>query len=77
VLGGVLPLLLAVALIPLLPESPRWQIRRQLPQAVIAKNVSAITGERYTDTHFWLDEPAAGAKGSISQLFAGRQLAIT
>jgi AAHS family 4-hydroxybenzoate transporter-like MFS transporter len=30
VLGGVLPLLLAVALIPLLPESPRWQIRRQL-----------------------------------------------
>ncbi|MBZ7349065.1 aromatic acid/H+ symport family MFS transporter [Klebsiella michiganensis] len=77
VLGGVLPLLLAVALIPLLPESPRWQIRRQLPQAVIAKNVSAITGERYTDTHFWLDEPAAGAKGSISQLFTGRQLAIT
>ncbi len=74
VLGGVLPLLLAVALIPLLPESPRWQIRRQLPQAVIAKNVSAITGERYTDTHFWLDEPAAGAKGSISQLFTGRQL---
>lgn len=65
------------ALIPLLPESPRWQIRRQLPQAVIAKNVSAITGERYTDTHFWLDEPAAGAKGSISQLFTGRQLAIT
>ena len=55
VLGGVLPLLLAV----------------------IAKNVSAITGERYTDTHFWLDEPAAGAKGSISQLFTGRQLAIT
>jgi AAHS family 4-hydroxybenzoate transporter-like MFS transporter len=44
---------------------------------VIAKNVSAITGERYTDTHFWLDEPAAGAKGSISQLFTGRQLAIT
>lgn len=77
VLGGVLPLLLAVALIPLLPESPRWQIRRQLPQAVIAKNVSAITGERYTDTHFWLDEPAAGAKGSISQLFTGRQLAVT
>ena len=77
VLGGVLPLLLAVALIPLLPESPRWQIRRQLLQAVIAKNVSAITGERYTDTHFWLDEPAAGAKSSISQLFTGRQLAIT
>lgn len=77
VLGGVLPLMLAVALIPLLPESPRWQIRRQLPQALIAKNVGAITGERYTDTHFWLDEPAASAKGSIRQLFAGRQLPIT
>ena len=77
VLGGVLPLMLAAALIPLLPESPRWQIRRQLPQAMIAKTVGAITGERYTDTHFWLDEPAAGAKGSIRQLFAGRQLPIT
>ncbi|VUS66090.1 MFS transporter [Klebsiella spallanzanii] len=77
VLGGVLPLMLAVALVPLLPESPRWQIRRQLPQAVIARTVGAITGERYTDTHFWLDEPAAGAKGSIRQLFAGRQLPIT
>lgn len=69
--------MLAAALIPLLPESPRWQIRRQLPQAMIAKTVGAITGERYTDTHFWLDEPAAGAKGSIRQLFAGRQLPIT
>ena len=61
VLGGVLPLILAVALVPLLPESPRWQIRRQLPQATIARTVGAITGERYNDTHFWLDEPAAGA----------------
>ncbi|QGN38889.1 MFS transporter [Klebsiella oxytoca] len=77
VLGGVLPLMLAVALIPLLPESPRWQIRRQLPQEVIAKNVGAITGETYTDTHFWLDEPAATGKGSIRQLFVGRQLPIT
>lgn len=77
VLGGVLPLMLAVALVPLLPESPRWQIRRQLPQAVIARTVGAITGERYNDAHFWLDEPAAGAKGSIRQLFAGRQLPIT
>ncbi|MDG1644446.1 MFS transporter [Klebsiella huaxiensis] len=77
VLGGVLPLMLAVALVPLLSESPRWQIRRQLPQAVIARTVGAITGERYNDAHFWLDEPAAGAKGSIRQLFAGRQLPIT
>lgn len=77
VLGGVLPLMLAVALVPLLPESPCWQIRRQLPQAVIARTVGAITGERYNDAHFWLDEPAAGAKGSIRQLFAGRQLPIT
>ncbi|EKZ5284962.1 aromatic acid/H+ symport family MFS transporter [Klebsiella aerogenes] len=75
--GGILPLLLAVALLWALPESPRWQVRRGLPQATIARTVSAITGERYPETHFWLDEPAAGPKGSISQLFAGRQLAIT
>ncbi len=76
-LGGILPLLLAVALLWVLPESPRWQVRRGLPQATIARTVSAITGERYPDTHFWLDEPAAGPKGSIGQLFVGRQLAIT
>ncbi|MVT03725.1 aromatic acid/H+ symport family MFS transporter [Enterobacter sp. 10-1] len=76
-LGGVLPLLLAAALLGVLPESPRWQIRRRLPQPVIAKTVGAITGERYEHTHFWLDEPATGAKGSIGQLFVGRQLPIT
>ncbi|MCI1030693.1 AAHS family 4-hydroxybenzoate transporter-like MFS transporter [Raoultella sp. BIGb0149] len=76
-LGGVLPLLLAAALLAVLPESPRWQIRRRLPQPVIAKTVGAITGERYEHTHFWLDEPATGAKGSIGQLFVGRQLPIT
>lgn len=76
-LGGVLPLLLAAALLAVLPESPRWQIRRRLPQPVIAKTVGAITGERYEQTHFWLDEPTTGAKGSIGQLFVGRQLPIT
>ncbi|HDY4115693.1 TPA: aromatic acid/H+ symport family MFS transporter [Salmonella enterica subsp. enterica] len=60
-----------------LPESPRWQVRRQLPQAVVARTVSAITGERYHDTQFFLHETAAVAKGSIRQLFAGRQLVIT
>lgn len=77
VLGGVLPLLLAVVLIRALPESPRWLIRRQHPQAVIAKTVSAITGERYDKTQFWLDEPASTQKSSIRQLFVGRQLPIT
>ncbi|VEA32228.1 n-hydroxybenzoate transporter [Salmonella enterica subsp. enterica] len=55
----------------------RWQVRRQLPQAVVARTVSAITGERYHDTQFFLHETAAVAKGSIRQLFAGRQLVIT
>lgn len=52
VLGGVLPLMLFVALLFALPESPRWQVRRQLPQNVIARTVSAITRERYDTTHF-------------------------
>ena len=77
VLGGVLPLMLFVALLVVLPESPRWQVRRQLPQAVIAKTGSAITRERYVDTQFYLIESASVTKGSIRQLFMGRQLPIT
>lgn len=49
-LGGILPLMLFFGLLFALPESPRWQVRRQLPQAVVARTVSAITGERYHDT---------------------------
>lgn len=52
-LGGVLPLMLFFGLLFALPESPRWQVRRQLPQAVVARTVSAITGERYHDTQFF------------------------
>ncbi|HHR4489253.1 TPA: MFS transporter, partial [Salmonella enterica] len=74
---GILPLMLFFGLLFALPESPRWQVRRQLPQAVVARTVSAITGERYHDTQFFLHETAAIAKGSIRQLFAGRQLVIT
>lgn len=77
VLGGVLPIVLFFALLAVLPESPRWLVRRQRLQAEIRRTVSAMTGERYDDAEFWLDEPAATQKGSISQLFAGRQLTIT
>lgn len=76
-LGGILPLMLFFGLLFALPESPRWQVRRQLPQAIVARTVSAITGERYHDTQFFLHETAAVAKGSIRQLFTGRQLIIT
>ncbi|MDA8487606.1 3-hydroxybenzoate transporter MhbT [Kluyvera sp. Awk 3] len=77
VLGGVLPLALFFGLLVALPESPRWLVRRQRPPAQISRTLSAMTGERYEDTEFWLDEPAATQKGSISQLFTGRQLTIT
>lgn len=79
VLGGVLPLILFFYLLVALPESPRWMVRRQRPQEQIALTVGAMTGERYDNTEFWLDEPTATqkSKGSISQLFAGRQLAVT
>ncbi|KFC06250.1 4-hydroxybenzoate transporter [Trabulsiella guamensis ATCC 49490] len=77
VLGGVLPLMLFFALLVVLPESPRWQVRHQLPQATIARTVSAMTGERHDNTHFYLKEAAAIAKGSIRQLFVGRQLPVT
>ncbi|EOM5082971.1 MFS transporter, partial [Escherichia coli] len=42
-----------------------------------AKTVSAIIRERYVDTHFYLIESASVTKGSIRQLFMGRQLPIT
>lgn len=77
VLGGVLPLMLFVVLLFALPESPRWQVRRQLPRKVIAKTVSGITRECDEETHFYLNEAATATKGSISPLFAGRQLRIT
>jgi Arabinose efflux permease len=79
VLGGVLPLILFFYLLVALPESPRWMVRCQRPQEQIALTVGAMTGERYDNTEFWLDEPTATqkSKGSISQLFAGRQLAVT
>ncbi|EGN4875756.1 hypothetical protein IHY83_003050 [Salmonella enterica] len=74
---GILPLMLFFGLLFALPESPCWQVRRQLPQAIVARTVSAITGERYHDTQFFLHKTAAVAKGSIRQLFTGRQLIIT
>lgn len=77
VLGGVLPVILFFYLLVRLPESPRWMVRRQRPQAQIAQLVSEMTRERYSDTTFWLDEPAAVHKGSIRQLFSGRQLTVT
>lgn len=77
VLGGVLPVILFCYLLVRLPESPRWMVRRQRPQAQIAQLVSEMTRERYSDTTFWLDEPAAVHKGSIRQLFSGRQLTVT
>lgn len=75
-LGGILPLMLFFGLLFALPESPRWQVRRQLPQAVVARTVSAITGERYHDTQFFLHETAAIAKGSIRQLLPGDSLSL-
>lgn len=77
VLGGVLPVILFFYLLVRLPESPRWMVRRQRPQAQIVQLVSEMTCERYSDTTFWLDEPAAVHKGSIRQLFSGRQLTVT
>ncbi|QLR43328.1 aromatic acid/H+ symport family MFS transporter [Enterobacter sp. RHBSTW-00994] len=77
ILGGVLPIVLFCVLLFALPESPRWQIRHQESQEIIARTVSAITRVRYSNTHFCLNEVAAVEKGTIRQLFAGRQLPIT
>mgnify|MGYP002136591414 CR=1 FL=1 len=52
---------LAVALVPLLPESPRWQIRRQLPQAVDVYQQDTAAGHSGSVVVFGL-----GTNGVIS-----------
>ncbi|WP_416222007.1 MFS transporter, partial [Salmonella enterica] len=57
-LGGILPLMLFFGQLFALPESPRWQVRRQLPQAVAARPVIAIPGAPYSDPQSVLPDTA-------------------
>ena len=76
IIGGLLPMLLAVALWFVLPESPRWQVRRQVAPHIIARTVTRITGERYDGVTFYLDEPVQ-TKSSAATLFQGKSGVIT
>lgn len=71
VLRSVLSLVLPVALLFVLPESLRWQVRRQLSQNVIAGIISTITRERYDNIRFYPNKGTVITKDSIRQLLIG------
>ncbi|MBJ3815425.1 aromatic acid/H+ symport family MFS transporter [Shimwellia pseudoproteus] len=76
IVGGVLPIALAIALFFVLPESPRWQVRRQVDPQIIARTMRRITGEDYPGVTFYLDEPVQ-TKSSAAALFQGKSAVIT
>lgn len=76
IVGGVLPVVLAVALFFVLPESPRWQVRRGADSRLVAATLSRITGESYHGVTFYLNEPPP-SRNSAAALFAGRTGLIT
>lgn len=75
-IGGVLPLLLAAALLFAMPESPRFLARRNGESPLLARIVGRITGDSYSGVRFVLHETQA-ARGAIGALFHGRLLVIT
>jgi AAHS family 4-hydroxybenzoate transporter-like MFS transporter len=70
-LGGVAPLLLLPLLVLLLPESPRYLIRKARPRAIIAATLNRIGGvDTFTgENQFTLSE-AAAPKADLMQVFS-------
>ena len=70
VVGGVVPLALAVALALWMPESARFLLRANRPGAEVARAVNALIGEERfrPEDPLWLEEPAA-RKASFKDLF--------
>ncbi len=75
-LGGVLPLVLAVALLFALPESPRFLARSGRDPQRLAGTMSRITGERYHNVRFVLNE-ARITRSAAGSLFQGRLRSLT
>lgn len=77
-LGGVLPLALAVALVFALPESPRFLARSGRSPKKLAHTVSRITGEDCSAMRFVLNESEVRVKRSAaSALFQDRLRSLT
>ena len=73
VVGGVVPLVLAVLLVTLLPESIRYMVVRQYPAAQIRKVLARVTGASVSDAHaFTISEAAPAASSAIGTVLAPR-----
>lgn len=75
-LGGVLPLALAAALLFALPESPRFLARSGRDPHRLASTVSRITGKDYRGVNFVLNEVRI-TRSAAGSLFQGRLRGLT
>ena len=70
-LGGVLPIVLAVLLVLLLPESVRYMVARSYPGAQIASVLARVTGAAVAPGgRFVTGEPAPAAKSAIGTVLS-------
>ena len=82
ILGGVAPLVLAVLMVAVLPESVRFMVARGYPAERIRKALARVTGQAPQASAFTLDEaaPAAGADAGpqgLRLVFSGKYLVGT
>lgn len=78
VIGGVMPVLYAGVVAAALPESPKFLARNDVQRNDVRRSelvalMQSMVPERFpVDTRFCLDEPAAGAKLTVSALMVKR-----
>jgi len=73
VVGGIVPLVLAVLLVATLPESIRYMVVRQYPADQIRKVLARVTGANVNDARaFTISETAPAAASAIGTVLAPR-----
>jgi AAHS family 4-hydroxybenzoate transporter-like MFS transporter len=73
VFGGIVPLVLAVLLVAVLPESIRYMVVRQYPAEQIRKVLARVTGAGVDDARaFTISETAPAAASAIGTVLAPR-----
>ena len=78
-LGGILPLILALVLFAMLPESIRLMVAKGYPAEAIRRVLARISPEASGATAFTLQEPEAGPvrQGGMAMVLSGRYLVGT
>lgn len=76
VLGGVLPLILVIVLAFAMDESPRYRVISNEPAEKITAFMEKVTGRKYANTVFVLDEVKTG-KSAVTALFQPGLVMVT